>query len=95
MTKVIDVNRISRSHLETKPYRWAAIDRLYSSADAAALAATFPTDGYKRVADHVGEKKHDYLVRALVRMSAKSVSGKSGLSSVWRALAVSPPNACT
>jgi hypothetical protein len=85
-TKVIDINRISRSHLQTEPYRWAAIDGLYSPADAAALAATFPTDGYKRVADHVGEKKHDYLVRSLVRRSTKSLSGKQGLSDVWRAL---------
>jgi SM-20-related protein len=86
MTKVIDLDRISRSQLQTEPYRWAAIDGLYSKADAAALAATFPTDGYKRVADHVGEKKHDYLVRSLVRRSTKSVSGMPGLSSVWRAL---------
>lgn len=87
MTRVIDLNRISGSHMQTEPFRWAAIDGLYSPADSAALAATFPTDGFKRVADHVGEKKHDYMVRALVRMSANSVSGRSGLSSVWRALA--------
>jgi SM-20-related protein len=86
-TKIIDINRITHSHLQTEPFRWAAIDGLFSAADSAALAATFPTDRFKRVADHFGEKKHDYLVRALIRMSEKSVSGKQGLSNVWRALA--------
>jgi SM-20-related protein len=86
-TKVIDVNRISRSHLETEPYRWAAVSGLFAASDAAALAATFPNDHFKRVADHAGEKKHEYQVRSLIRMSARSVSGEKQLSSAWRALA--------
>jgi SM-20-related protein len=86
-TKVIDLNRISRSNLESEPYRWAAIDGLFTAADSAALAATFPTDRFKRLSDHVGEKKHDYQVRSLIRMSARSISGKRQLSSVWTALA--------
>src|SRR5438046_1569789 len=73
---IIDLQRISRSHLETTPYRWAAVDGLYSPADAAALAATFPHDHFKRVADHVGQKKHEYRVRSLIRMSSQSVSGE-------------------
>ena len=86
-TEIIDLSRISRSHLETRPYRWTAVDGLFSAADAAALAATFPRDHFKRVADHAGEKKHEYQVRSLIRMSAQSVSGEKQLSSVWQALA--------
>lgn len=86
-TKVIDLNRISASRLETEPYRWAAVSGLYSAADAAALAATFPNDHFKRVADHAGEKKHEYQVRSLIRMSAQSISGEKHLSSAWQALA--------
>jgi len=86
-TKIIDLNQISRSQLETEPYRWAAVSGLFASADAAALAATFPNDHFKRVADHAGEKKHEYQVRSLIRMSAQSVSNEAQLSSAWQALA--------
>ncbi|MDB5575199.1 MAG: oxidoreductase [Bradyrhizobium sp.] len=86
-TEVIDLSRISRSQLETEPYRWAAVSGLYSTADAAALAATFPNDHFKRVADHAGEKKHEYQVRSLIRMSAQSISNERQLSSAWQALA--------
>jgi SM-20-related protein len=86
-TKVIDLNRISRSHLETEPYQWAAVSELFAAADAAALAATFPRDHFKRVADHAGEKKHEYQVRSLIRMSAQSISGEKQLSHAWQALA--------
>jgi SM-20-related protein len=86
-TKIIDLNRITRSHLETEPYRWAAVSGLFSAADAAALAATFPRDHFKRLADHIGEKKHEYQVRSLIRMSARSVSRERQLSGVWQALA--------
>jgi len=86
-TKVIDLNRISRSQLETEPYQWAAVNGLFAAADAAALAATFPRDHFKRVADHAGEKKHEYQVRSLIRMSAQSISAEKQLSSAWQALA--------
>src|SRR5450432_2316905 len=86
-TKVIDLNRISRSHLVAEPYQWAAVSELFAAADAAALAATFPRDHFKRVADHAGEKKHEYQVRSLIRMSAQSISSENHLSSVWQALA--------
>jgi len=84
---VLDLNRISQSHLEVEPYQWAPVSGLFSAADAAALAATFPADRFKRVADHTGEKKHEYQVRSLIRMSARSISGEKQLSPVWQALA--------
>jgi hypothetical protein len=85
--KIIDLNRILEAHLQTDPYQWAAVSQLYAAEDAAALAATFPNDNFKRVADHAGPKKHEYQVRSLIRMSTKSVSNERRLSSVWQGLA--------
>jgi hypothetical protein len=84
---MIDLDRISRSHLETEPYQWAEIDKLFSPGDAAALAATFPIDHFKRLADYDGEKEFAYEIRCLIRMGEQSASRENKLSSVWRALA--------
>lgn len=84
---MIDLERISRAHLETEPYRWAAIDELFSPQDAAALAATFPRDHFKRLEGHDGEKAFAYEVRGLIPMGARSVSRARRLSGAWRALA--------
>jgi SM-20-related protein len=84
---MIDLNRISRAHLETEPYRWAAIDGLFSPEDAAALAATFPSDHFKRLAQYDGQKDFDYEIRCLIRMGERSASRPRYLSSAWRVLA--------
>jgi SM-20-related protein len=84
---MINLNRISGAHLETEPYRWAAIDTLFSPDDAASLAATFPRDHFKHLADHVGQKEFEYEVRCLIRMGEQSISRVKRLSSAWRALA--------
>jgi hypothetical protein len=59
---MIDLNRITRNSLQTEPYQWAVIDRLFAEPDAAALAATFPRDRFKRQADYGGEKVFEYCV---------------------------------
>jgi SM-20-related protein len=84
---MIDRSRISSSQLETTPYRWAVIDRLFSPRDAAALAATFPQDHFKRLAAYDGQKAFDYEIRCLIRMGRRSISGAGQLSASWRALA--------
>lgn len=84
---MIDLNRISASHLETEPYRWAAIDQLFSPQDAAALAAAFPQDHFKRLATYDGQKEFEYEVRCLIRMGEASMSRARRLSAAWRALA--------
>jgi hypothetical protein len=84
---MIDLNRISASRLETEPYRWAAIDRLFSSQDAAALAATFPADRFKRLATYDGQKDFEYEIRCLIRMGEGSISGARQLSGAWLSLA--------
>jgi SM-20-related protein len=84
---MIDLNRISRKHLETEPYRWAAIDELFSQPDGAALAATFPDRHFKRLADYDGSKEFEYEIRCLVRMGGRSISRIDELSDSWRTLA--------
>ncbi|HYP27984.1 MAG TPA: 2OG-Fe(II) oxygenase [Blastocatellia bacterium] len=84
---MIDLNRIARHKLETDPYRWAAIDNLYSPRDAAALASTFPHDHFKLVSGYGGEKDYEYEARALIGMGADKVSYPEELSDAWRALA--------
>src|SRR5258706_11987457 len=84
---MLNLNRISQAHLETEPYRWAAIDELFPPEDAAAPAATFPSDHFKYLADYNSEKKFEYDVRCLIRMGEQSISRVERLSSAWRALA--------
>jgi SM-20-related protein len=84
---VIDWNQFSRQSLQTHPYRWAVIDRLYAPADAAALAKTFPRDHFKRLSDYGGEKDFEYESRELIGMGASSISRAAWLSDAWRAIA--------
>lgn len=85
--RMIDVNRIADSRLESEPYRWARIDRLFQPADAARLAQTFPTDHYKVVRGYGGEKDYEYEARALIAMGADTIAHASRLSDEWRRLA--------
>src|SRR5258708_12407291 len=78
---------ISQHGLEPEPYRWAVISGLYASADAAALAATFPRDHFKRLSDYGGEKDFEYESRELVAMGASAISRPERLSKTWRTLA--------
>ncbi|HEX7678551.1 MAG TPA: 2OG-Fe(II) oxygenase, partial [Thermoanaerobaculia bacterium] len=84
---MIDWTRISQHKLETEPYRWAVINQLFSTADAAALAATFPRDHFKRLADYAGEKDFEYEARELIGMGESSTSRPERLSAAWRRLA--------
>lgn len=84
---MIDTKRIAEHRLESVPYQWAAIDGLFSAADAAALATTFPRDHFKRLADYAGEKDFEYEARALIGMGETSISRAEELSEAWRTLA--------
>jgi hypothetical protein len=84
---MIDWGRIERNTLETRPYRWAVIDRLYAPADAEALAKSFPRDHFKHLSDYGGEKDFEYESRELIGMGASTISRPARLSGAWRALA--------
>ncbi len=84
---MIDLERIKAQRLETEPYQWAAVDRLFSEGDAAALARTFPTDSFKRLYEYGGKKDFEFHSRELVGMGATTVSRPGSLSRAWRELA--------
>jgi hypothetical protein len=84
---MVNLHRISQRRMETDPYQWAFVDRLFSAEDAAQLAATFPRDGFKKVAGDDGEKSYEYMARSLIHMGAAVASHAEGLSPAWRALA--------
>jgi SM-20-related protein len=85
---MIDLKRISQHRMEDEPYRWASIDGLFSAEDGAALAATFPRDHFKRLADYAGEKDFEYEARELIGMGEQTISRPEELSEAWRMLAV-------
>jgi SM-20-related protein len=84
---MIDLDRIRTSKLEREPYRWAAIDRLFSRADAERLASSFPSDHYKLVSGYGGEKDYEYEARELIAMGGGKISHAWKLSDAWRSLA--------
>jgi Rps23 Pro-64 3,4-dihydroxylase Tpa1-like proline 4-hydroxylase len=84
---VIDLARLASHTMETEPFRWAFIDRLFSESNAAALSATFPRDRFKTVKGHDGEKDYEYVSRSLVHMGADQPTHAEGLSPAWRTLA--------
>jgi hypothetical protein len=84
---IINLERISQAKLETEPYRWAVVDRLFSPPDAAALSASFPHDHFKRLSHYGGDKDSEYEARALIDFRADSIARPGRLSQAWRELA--------
>jgi Rps23 Pro-64 3,4-dihydroxylase Tpa1-like proline 4-hydroxylase len=84
---MLDLNRISQQPLETDPYRWAVIDKLFSRPDAKALAKTFPHDHFKLQSYYGGDKDSEYEARALVGMGEHRIWRPETLSTAWQALA--------
>jgi hypothetical protein len=84
---MIELTQIERGALQTQPYGWAAIDKLFSPPNAAALADTFPLDHFKTVASYGGEKDYKYEARSLIAMGADTVSHPEELSEIWLAQA--------
>ena len=85
---MIHLDRIRGFQLESEPYQWAAIDALFTPADADLLAATYPCDHYKLVSGYGGEKDYEYEARPLISMGADSIAFLDDLSAAWRALAL-------
>jgi Rps23 Pro-64 3,4-dihydroxylase Tpa1-like proline 4-hydroxylase len=85
--RMLNLHRIAQQRMETKPYQWVFIDRLFSTEDAALLAASFPRDKFKKVKGYDGEKRYEYMSRSLIHMGAAVPTHAEGLSPAWRALA--------
>jgi Predicted proline hydroxylase len=84
---MMELNQISKGHIETDPYQWAVVDGLFAPSAAGALAASYPRDHFKRLSDYGGEKDFEYEARLLIGMGEQCVSIPEELSSAWRALA--------
>jgi lipopolysaccharide transport system ATP-binding protein len=83
---ILRFERLARASLVRRPFEWAQVDRLYSPRQAAALAASYPTDRFKTVDGFDGEKHYAYEARALVHLGATSVDAPESLSEGWRRL---------
>ncbi len=81
---MLEINRLEEESLETDPFEWKFIDRLFSPGDAAALATSFPRDKFKDVRGYDGEKSYVYASRSLIHMGADTLSHADGLSAAWR-----------
>jgi len=84
---VLRLRSIERAALESAPYAWARVDRLFSAEHGAALVATFPRDAFKVVQGYDGEKDYAYRARALIGMGSATISNAERLSPAWRRLA--------
>jgi hypothetical protein len=84
---ILNFNRLASCSLFTKPYEWAAVDKLFIPKDATALADTYPCDKFKTVKGYDGEKSYAYEARPLVHLGGTSVAFSEGLSESWRRLA--------
>jgi hypothetical protein len=84
---MIDLDRLTPEALAREPYRWAFVGGLFSPADAAALARTFPRDHFKTVGGYDGEKGFQYEARSLVGMGAAEPAHAARLSEPWRRFA--------
>jgi len=82
---MIDLDRIAQHQLESEPYHWAVIDRLFSAAAAGALADTFPHDRFKRHSYYGGDKDSEYEVRALARIIQEEVMREQERGIYWLA----------
>ena len=81
---MIDLNKLTPEALASEPYRWAAVGGLFSPADAAALARTFPRDHFKTIGGYDGEKGFQYEARSLIGMGAREPAHAERLSGPWR-----------
>jgi hypothetical protein len=85
---MINLEAIRKRRIETVPYRWAAIDGLFTRSDARRLARHYPHDHFKTVEGYDGEKSYHYEVRALIHMDAKEPAHAENLHPAWRRLAL-------
>jgi len=84
---MLRINRIDEAIVETDPFEWKFINQLFSSEDAAVLAASFPRDKLKTVIGYDGEKGYEYQSRSLIHMGADSPSHPDGLNNAWQKFA--------
>lgn len=85
---MLRIDRIVQATMESDPFQWIFIDQVFAPEDAAALAATYPRDKFKKIVGYDGEKGYEYWARSLFHMGAQTPTFAEGLSPAWRRLAV-------
>jgi SM-20-related protein len=85
--RMIDLDRIMDTPLQRQPFRWGAVDGLYSAADAASLMTTYPGDHFRLISGYGGEKDYEYEARPLIAMGANEVQFEFHLSRAWQSFA--------
>ncbi len=91
---MLNIARLDQHSMELHPFRWKFIDGLFEPADAAALAASYPFDHFRKVSGYDGEKGYVYSSRSLIHMGSDGISNPRGLSPAWRELAEDLLSAC-
>ena len=81
---MLNCHQLEENALNEEPFQWAFVDRLFTSADAAAIASSYPLDHFKSVRGNDGEKGYEYEVRSLIHMGAQSPTDDADLSPAWR-----------
>lgn len=84
---MLNIDRIKEAELNSHPFAWARIDRLFSPQDAHILAQTFPHDNFKTVSGYGGEKDYQYEARLLKPMGSDDIAFAPQLSDAWLRLA--------
>jgi len=85
--RMLNCRQLEEGSLQQDPFEWAFVDRLFTTADAAAIAGSYPMDHFKTVRGNDGEKGYEYDVRSLIHMGAQSASKAEHLAPAWQQLA--------
>jgi GT2 family glycosyltransferase len=84
--RVLDVEGLRSSRLRSVPFQWARLESAVTAGHAAALSASFPTEGFWLIEDHDGEKSYAYAARPLITLGAREPVTAPDLDPVWHRL---------
>jgi hypothetical protein len=82
-TTLLDLEAVRRTRPRQEPYRWALLEDVFRPHAGAALAATFPRDGFTEVSSDGAAKPYRMAVRNVVSGGPPACQG---FAPVWRAL---------
>lgn len=85
---ILDLAAIRNARIETSPFRWSHQSGLFAPADAARLAAEFPTRGFWTIEGVEKDRHYSFTARSLVAMGAHRPTAPGSLSDAWQAFAL-------
>jgi SM-20-related protein len=84
---MLKLSRLDSAPVYEQPFRWSLVERLFSAADGAQLAASFPTDHYMTIPVDDVERPYSYEARSIIKMGRSAVSYPERLAPAWCRLA--------